>query len=61
MMPMVIMCMVIASRPGTTPAMNSLPMSCWVMMPYTTSTVDGGSMAPRVPPTAMTPAENDCG
>jgi len=32
------------------PAMNSLPMSCSVMMPYTQSPVDGGSMAPSVPP-----------
>ena len=30
---MVIMYMVIASRPGMMPAMNSLPMSCSVMMP----------------------------
>ena len=61
MMAMVIMCMMMASRPGTMPAMNSLPMSCWVMMPYTASTVDGGSIAPSVPPTAMTPAAKDCG
>ena len=43
------------------PAMNSLPMSCSVMMPYTASTVDGGSMAPSVPPAAITPVANDCG
>ena len=41
--------------------MKSLPMSCSVMMPYTASTVEGGSMAPSVPPAAITPAENDCG
>ena len=29
----VIMSMVAASRPGMMPAMNSLPMSCSVMMP----------------------------
>ena len=33
MIAIVIMYMVIASRPGTMPAMNSLPMSCSVMMP----------------------------
>ncbi len=55
------MCIMIASRPGTTPAMHSLPISCWVMMPYTASTVDGGSIAPKVPPTAITPAAKDCG
>ena len=60
-MAMVIMCITIASRPGTMPAMNSLPISCWVMMPYTASTVDGGSIAPSVPPTAITPVAKDCG
>ena len=33
MTPMVSMCMAMASRPGMTPAMKSLPMSCCVMMP----------------------------
>jgi hypothetical protein len=57
----VIMYIVAARIPGRMPAMNSLPMSCSVMMPYTARTVDGGSMAPRVPPAAITPAANDSG
>src|SRR6202167_878334 len=57
----VIMYMVAARIPGRMPAMNSLPMSCSVMMPYTARTVDGGSMAPSVPPAAITPAANDSG
>ncbi len=55
------MYIVMASTPGMMPAMNNLPMSCSVMMPYTASTVDGGSMAPSVPPAAMTPVAKDCG
>ena len=43
------------------PAMKSLPMSCCVRMAYTASTVDGGNIAPSVPPAAITPVENDCG
>ena len=41
--------------------MNSLPMSCWVIRPYTASTIDGGNIAPSVPPAAITPVEKDCG
>jgi hypothetical protein len=55
------MYIVIASRPGIMPAMNSLPISCSVMMPYTASTVEGGNMAPSVPPAAITPVAKDCG
>ena len=35
--------------------MNSLPMSCCVISPYTASTIDGGNIAPSVPPAAITP------
>ena len=57
----VIMYIEAARIPGMIPAMNSLPMSCSVMMPYTASTVEGGSMAPSVPPAAITPVAKDCG
>ena len=50
-----------ATSPGMMPAMNSLPMSCSVMIPYTTSTVEGGNIAPSVPPAAIVPAATDCG
>ena len=55
------MYIVIARIPGMMPAMKSFPMSCSVMMPYTASTVDGGSIAPSVPPAAITPVAKDCG
>ncbi len=42
--------------PGSTPAANSAPMLVSVMMPYSTSTVDGGIRMPSVPPAAMDPA-----
>src|SRR5215470_15893537 len=50
-----------ARMPGRIPAMNSLPISCSVMIPYTASTVEGGNMAPSVPPAAITPVAKDCG
>ncbi len=53
--------MVIASTPGSTPAMNSLPMSCCVITAYTARTVEGGNIAPSVPPAAITPVAKDCG
>ena len=40
------------SRPGSTPAANSLPMLVLVMMPYSTSTMRGGIRMPSVPPAA---------
>ena len=58
---MVPMYMLTASNPGRMPAMNSLPMSCWVISPYTASTIDGGNIAPNVPPAAITPVANDFG
>src|ERR1700730_14202422 len=58
---MVIMYIDTASNPGKIPATNSLPMSCCVISPYTARTIEGGNMAPRVPPAAMTPVANDCG
>ncbi len=41
--------------------MNSLPISCWVISPYTANTIDGGNIAPKVPPAAITPVANDFG
>ena len=61
MMPIVAMYIDTARNPGSTPAMNSLPMSCWVISPYTASTIDGGNIAPSVPPAAITPVAKDCG
>ena len=57
----VAMYMLTASSPGRIPATNSLPISCWVISPYTASTIEGGNIAPSVPPAAITPVANDFG
>ncbi len=57
----VVMYIVTARKPGNIPATNSLPMSCWVISPYTARTIDGGNIAPSVPPAAITPVAKDCG
>jgi len=61
MMAMVTMYIAMASRPGMMPAWKSLPMSCWVISPYTAKTIEGGNIAPKVPPAAITPVEKDWG
>ena len=53
----VLMYIATATRPGMKAAMNRRPISCWVMMPYTASTTDGGMRMPSVPPAAITPVE----
>jgi hypothetical protein len=41
--------------------MNSRLMPCCVISPYAANTIDGGNIAPSVPPAAMTPVAKDCG
>lgn len=45
-----------SSRPGTTPAMNSLPTEVLVDTEYITITIDGGIRMPSAPEVVITPA-----
>src|SRR5947199_10796804 len=50
-----------STRPGTTPAMNSVPTDVLVATEYITITIDGGIRMPSAPEVVMTPAPKRLG